>query len=326
MFWRAPKLHRLGVLGINRRNADYVMRYNQRKYYPFADDKLRTKSIAIAAGIAVPDLYGVIETQRDIRNLPQIIDGRQGFVIKPACGSGGNGVLVLSRRGETFRRPDGRVVGHEEMAHHTSNVLSGQYSLGGQPDRAMIEYRVRFDAVFEQVAYHGVPDLRIIVFLGYPVMAMVRLPTRASDGKANLHQGAIGVGIDIARGETLRGVGGTEIVDEHPDTLNPISGIKVPGWDAILELAAGTYELTKLGYMGVDIVLDRERGPLILELNARPGLSIQIANHCGLHGRLREVEGLDGAARSAAERAAYAREHFGVPGSEQAPAPPQISG
>jgi len=144
VFWRAPKLHRLGVLGINRRNADYVMRYNQRKYYPFADDKLRTKSIAIAAGIAVPDLYGVIETQRDIRNLPQIIDGRQGFVIKPACGSGGNGVLVLSRRGETFRRPDGRVVGHEEMAHHTSNVLSGQYSLGGQPDRAMIEYRVRF--------------------------------------------------------------------------------------------------------------------------------------------------------------------------------------
>ncbi len=150
-------------------------------------------------------------------------------------------------------------------------------------------------------------------------MAMVRLPTRASDGKANLHQGAIGVGIDIARGETLRGVAGTEIVDEHPDTLNPISGIKVPGWDSILELAAGTYELTKLGYMGVDIVLDRDRGPLILELNARPGLSIQIANHCGLHGRLREVEGLDGAARSAAERAAYAREHFGVQGRRQWP-------
>lgn len=326
MFWRVPKLYRLGVLGINRRNGEYVMRYNERRYYPFADDKLRTKSIAIAAGIAVPELYGVVETQRDIRRLPDIVNGHEGFVIKPACGSGGNGVLVLSRRGETFRRPDGRIMSFDEMGHHTSNILSGQYSLGGQPDRAMVEYRVRFDEIFEAVAYQGVPDVRIIVFLGYPVMAMVRLPTRASDGKANLHQGAIGVGIDIARGETLRGVGGTEIVDEHPDTLNPISGIKVPGWDAILELAAGTYELTKLGYMGVDIVLDRERGPLILELNARPGLSIQIANHCGLHGRLREVEGLDGAARSAAERAAYAREHFGVPGSEQALAPPQISG
>jgi alpha-L-glutamate ligase-like protein len=310
MFWRAPKLNRLGVLGINRRNRDFVMRYNERKYYPFADDKLRTKSIAIAAGIAVPDLYGVIETQRDIRNLPQILDGRDGFVIKPACGSGGNGVLVLSRRGETFRRPDSRIMGYDEMGHHVSNILSGQYSLGGQPDRAMIEYRVRFDAVFEAVAYHGVPDLRIIVFKGYPVMAMVRLPTRASDGKANLHQGAIGVGIDIARGETLSGVAGTEIVNEHPDTLNPISGIKVPGWDAILELAAGTYELTKLGYMGVDIVLDRDRGPLILELNARPGLSIQIANRCGLHGRLLEIEALEKTERSPAERAAFARERF----------------
>jgi alpha-L-glutamate ligase-like protein len=310
VLWRAPKLRRLGVLGINRRNGDFVMRYNERRYYPFADDKLRTKSVAIAAGIAVPDLYGVIETQRDIRRLAEVVSGRDGFVIKPACGSGGNGVLVLSRRGETFRLPDGRVVDFHQMGHHTSNILSGQYSLGGQPDRAMVEYRVRFDAVFEAVAYQGVPDLRIIVFLGYPVMAMVRLPTRASDGKANLHQGAIGVGIRISNGETLRGVSGNELVDEHPDTLNPIAGLLVPGWTALLELAAGTYELTRLGYLGVDIVLDRDRGPLVLELNARPGLNIQLANHAGLRDRLRKVEALEQRVRSPAERVAYACEEF----------------
>jgi len=200
----------------------------------------------------------------------------------------------------------------DEMGHHTSNILSGQYSLGGQPDRAMVEYRVRFDEIFEAVAYQGVPDVRIIVFLGYPVMAMVRLPTRASDGKANLHQGAIGVGLNIATGETLSGVSGKELVDEHPDTLNPIRGIRVPGWNSILELAAGTYELTKLGFMGVDIVLDRDRGPLILELNARPGLSIQLANRTGLQGRLRTIEALDRTPRPAAERAAFAREQFAV--------------
>jgi alpha-L-glutamate ligase-like protein len=310
VFWRVPKLNRLGVLGINQRNRDYVMRYNHRINYPFADDKLRTKSIAIAAGIAVPDLYGVIGTQREIRRLPELVEGRDGFVIKPACGSGGNGVLVLSRRGETFRRPDGRIIGYDEMGHHTSNILSGQYSLGGQPDRAMIEYRVRFDEVFETVAYQGVPDLRIIVFLGYPVMAMVRLPTRASAGKANLHQGAIGVGIDLARGETLQAVSGNEIVTEHPDTLNPIAGIRVPAWETILTLAAGTYELTKLGYMGVDIVLDRDRGPLILELNARPGLNIQLANRTGLQNRLRAIEGIGKVERTPAERAAWAREKF----------------
>ena len=258
MLWRAFKLRKLGVLGLNRRNSDYVMRYNERRYYPFADDKLRTKSIAIAAGIAVPDLYGVITTQREIRRLPEMVEGRDGFVIKPACGSGGNGVLVLSRRGETFRRPDGR----------------------------------------------------IIVFLGYPVMAMVRLPTRASAGKANLHQGAIGVGINLTLGETLQAVSGTEFVNEHPDTLNPIAGIKVPGWETILTLAAGTYELTKLGYMGVDIVLDRDRGPLILELNARPGLNIQLANRVGLQGRLRAIEAVASDVRTPAERAAFAREQF----------------
>jgi alpha-L-glutamate ligase-like protein len=298
------------VLGINRRNGEFVMRYNKRRYYPFADDKLRTKSIAIAAGIAVPELYGVIETQRDVRRLAQIVEGREAFVIKPACGSGGNGVLVVSRRGDTIRRPDGRVLGFEEMARHASNILSGQYSLGGQPDRAMIEYRVKFDPIFEAVAYQGVPDVRIIVFQGYPVMAMVRLPTRASDGKANLHQGAIGVGIDIATGRTLRAVSGTSLVDEHPDTLNPIAGIEVPGWESILALAAGTYELTHLGYIGVDIVLDRDLGPLILELNARPGLSIQLANREGLGGRLHKVEALTERSASPAERAAYAREQF----------------
>jgi alpha-L-glutamate ligase-like protein len=310
MLWRAWKLHKIGVLGINRRNGEYVMRYNKRRYYPFADDKLRTKSIAIAAGIAVPELYGVIETQRDVRRLAQIVEGREAFVIKPACGSGGNGVLVVSRRGETFRRPDGRVISIEEMARHASNILSGQYSLGGQPDRAMIEYRVKFDPIFEAVAYQGVPDVRIIVFQGYPVMAMVRLPTRASDGKANLHQGAIGVGIDIATGRTLRAVSGTEIVDEHPDTLNPIANIEVPGWESMLTLAAGTYELTHLGYIGVDIVLDRDLGPLILELNARPGLSIQLANREGLHGRLRRIEALVERSPVPAERAAFSRENF----------------
>ena len=41
-------------------------------------------------------------------------------------------------------------------------------------------------------------------------------------------------------------------------------------------------DLAPLGYLGVDIVLDRELGPMMLELNARPGLAIQIANNQGL--------------------------------------------
>ena len=57
-----------------------------------------------------------------------------------------------------------------------------------------------------------------------------------------------------------------------------------------MNLAARSYELTGLGYQGVDLVLDKDKGPLILELNARPGLNIQIANRAGLLTRLQLVE------------------------------------
>src|SRR3546814_11158834 len=99
-------------------------------------------------------------------------------------------------------------------------------------------------------------------------MAMIRLQTRLCDGKANLHQGAIGVGIDLPSGLTRRGVWGTELIREHPDTEHSIVGLQIPQWEHLLRMAASCYELSGLGYVGVDFVLDRTCGPLILELNS----------------------------------------------------------
>jgi alpha-L-glutamate ligase-like protein len=202
-------------------------------------------------------------------------------------------------------------VSGEEVAYHAATILTGIYSLGGLRDSAMIEHRVRFSPLFEAISYQGVPDIRIIVLLGYPIMAMVRLPTRQSDGRGNLHQGAVGVGIDLATGRTLEGVWGTHRIDAHPDTNNPMAGLHVPGWDDFLLLAARCYEITGLGYLGVDIVLDRDLGPLLLELNARPGLNIQIANDGGIMHRASVIEE-DAArgARAARERVAFARAAF----------------
>jgi alpha-L-glutamate ligase-like protein len=162
------------------------------------------------------------------------------------------------------------------------------------------------------VSYQGVPDIRIIVFLGVPVMGMIRLPTRMSDGKANLHQGAVGAGIDLATGTTLTGVWENEIITEHPDTGNSLTGLEIPGWHTLLELAARCYELIGLGYQGVDIVLDKNKGPLILELNARPGLNIQIANRAGLLPRLKQVEQHRECLGSIEERVTFAKERFGT--------------
>lgn len=315
------RLTRAGVVGINARNADYIMRYNRRRLYPLVDDKLKTKALALDAGMAVPELYTVIEHQHDVGKLREKLHGLTDFVMKPAHGSGGDGIVVIQSINERgLRRHDGRFMTYDEARYHASTTLSGQYSLAGIPDKMMIEYRVRFDPLFEKVAYQGIPDIRIIVFQGYPIMSMVRLPTRMSDGKANLHQGAIGVGIDIATGTTRTGSSGNEIVTEHPDTLHTIADLRIPGWDKILDLAARCYDITGLGYLGVDIVLDKDRGPLILELNARPGLNIQIANAAGLGQRLRLIESLATPATTAAERVAYSREHFSMQPTEKAQA------
>ncbi len=313
-FTIARRLRKIGLMGIGQRNADYVLMYNPRKFYPRVDDKLLTKQLAIAAGLPVPELYAVVREEHEIAELHEKIKDKEQFVMKPAHGSGGDGILVVvGRRGDRYRRSNGHLMSRGEFEHHLSNALSGLFSLGGHPDHLLVEYCVQFDPVFDQVSYKGVPDIRIIVFLGYPVMAMVRLPTRLSDGKANLHQGAIGVGIDIPTGLTRRGVWGTEIIREHPDTERSIVGLEIPQWGELLEMAARCYELSGLGYVGVDFVLDRHQGPMILELNARPGLAIQIANGNGLLHRLERVEALKAAGQlstDAAQRVAFARAEF----------------
>jgi alpha-L-glutamate ligase-like protein len=245
--------------------------------------------------------------------LPVWLKDHEDFVIKPAHGSGGEGILVIAGRTHAnYRTVGGLLMTQEEVNHHVFNILGGLYSLGGQTDAALIEYRVRFDTVFDHICYQGVPDVRIIIFLGVPVMAMLRLPTRASGGKANLHQGAIGAGIDLATGATLTGVSRHEIVEEHPDTGNSIQGLAIPHWETLLNIAARCQELTGLGYLGVDLVLDQDLGPLLLELNARPGLAIQIANAAGLMHRVKLVEAHIQELPNASERIAFARAHFGA--------------
>ncbi|MGD2097111.1 MAG: alpha-L-glutamate ligase-like protein [Desulfobacterales bacterium] len=291
MFSLKKQLAEMGVLGINRRNTEYTLKYNSRDRYPLVDDKLQTKELALNAGIAVPELYGVIETEYQVRHFTEMVEPYEDFALKPARGAGGNGILVVTGRvKDMYREVDGSLVTRQEVGYHLSNIIGGIYSLGGQPDKALIEYRVQFDSVFEAISYQGVPDIRVIVFLGVPVMSMVRLPTRMSGGKANLHQGAIGAGIDLASGTTLTAVWRDTIVSEHPDTGNPVTGITIPNWEKLLKIAAQCNELTGLGYIGVDLVLDKDKGPLILEINARPGLNIQIANRAGLLPRLRRVE------------------------------------
>ncbi|MDY6821580.1 MAG: alpha-L-glutamate ligase-like protein [Deferribacterota bacterium] len=305
------RLRKLGILGINKRNAVYILPINSRKYYPLVDNKLETKKLAIEHNIAVPKLYGVIEINRQIKSLEMLIAKLDDFVIKPIRGSQGHGIFVITGRiKDRFVRPDGTLVDLEVLKYHIVNILSGVYSLGGSPDSAMIEYRVKPDPFFDKISFKGVPDVRIIVYKGIPVMAMMRLPTSFSDGKANLHQGAIGVGVSLVNGRTNHAIIGNKFIYEHIDTAVELSGLQVPFWEDSLKIASKCFDFTFLQYIGVDIVVDEDLGPLVLEINARPGLNIQLANACGLEPRLRLIDSLDNIPNDAEKRVNISKDLF----------------
>lgn len=310
------ELNELGILGINNRVGRYILRSNKRSNYPLVDDKVKTAGRAGAWGIPMPENYRVIGSFGDLKLLPELLTGRDSFVIKPANGSQGNGIIVINHvkvdeSGElTFVRSSGKEMGLDEIRHHISSILSGLYSLSGLPDTAIIQQKLNMHPVFNFYSYGGIPDIRVIVFMGYPVMSMVRLPTKDSDGKANLHQGAIGAGLNLRDGKTNNAVIKNQVVETHPDTGHKILGLELPYWNEILELAARCYDMVELGYLGVDIVLTPEHGPILLELNARPGLAIQIANLQGLVPRLEKVRAEAQSGLSAKERVRLAQTWF----------------
>lgn len=311
----SPKaLRSLGIVGMNRRNISFIGEHNKRRNYRLVDDKLLTKKIALDKGsIPVPPLYGVVEYLFQIEDFLDQLQQYHGFVIKPVQGSGGKGILVVTgRNGDNFIKSSGEEVDSSDLRHHITNILAGLYSLGGRNDRAMVEGLIDFDEGLKSYSFKGVPDIRVIVFQGVPLMAMMRCATEKSDGKANLHQGAVGVGLDIATGKSVHAVQHGVLVSEHPDTHADFSLLEVPYWDKILELAASCNALTGLGYIGADIVIDSKQGPMLLELNARPGLAIQVANQAGLIHRMDKAKEIVNHTNVPEERIALAKKAFAV--------------
>ncbi len=311
-WFRTPKeLRAMGVVGINMRNARFLLPNNPRKLYQNVDNKLRTKALAEERGLEVPLTYLVIQSPADVSSMAKILAQYDSFVMKPARGSGGKGVLVIDHRdGNSYVKPSGSKLTEAELSHHAENILAGLYSLGGNRDCALIEYRVTPAKVLTEISFQGAPDIRIVMLHGYPVMAMLRAATKESDGRANLHQGAIGIGIDLATGRSVRAVHHGNPVFKHPDLKTPLIGVQMPEWDKILEIAVTCHEMTGLGYLGVDLMIDETIGPLMIEVNARPGLAIQMANGVGLRNRLEPVleRHKSHFGESAAERIAFSRD------------------
>jgi len=294
------------ILGLNRRNQDYIRPYNPPSAKRIADNKILTKKVLAKENIKTSEVYKLVRNKQQLRfldwdSLPK------SFVIKPNQGTGGNGIIVFygKKKGQyAWIRPNGEVMTRNDIILHIENILEGRFSMGNKKDIAIIEERVKTDPLLKQYSYKGVPDIRVICFNGVPIMAMTRIPTKRSNGTANLHSGAICTGIDIATGITTYSMQmktNSPFSDTYEDIETTqdlkenkiLSGIHIPEWDTILEIALICQKVSKLGYIGVDIALDAEHGPIVFELNARPGLGIQVANKAGLRWRLEKVKDVE---------------------------------
>lgn len=287
-------------LTMNERNKVYL-RKNTPKGKAIADSKFETKKILKENGVQVPEL---IKRFIEIEELESFRweDLEGNFVIKPESGYGGEGILIVKERGRwagEWEKMTGEMISTQDLKMHCQEILAGRYSLHSAPDKVLVEERIKIHPLFLALTGTGTPDIRVIVYNLVPVMAMFRIPTKESEGKSNLQQGAIGLGIDLATGITtfgVKGKGGSilKIYDRNKKKFRKVNGIKIPFWKEILETAIKCQQaIPTLGFVGVDVVLDKDKGPEVLEVNARPGLSIQVCNKAGLKGRMEKIDEIE---------------------------------
>ncbi len=308
------------VLTMTVRNREFVDKYNPPGLMALLG-KDAAKSLLLPLGIPVAQTYMVLKELSDMARFHEWLGERNSFAMKPGSGYGGEGILlVLGRDGSRFSTNLGPMEASQIEAR-AIQILDGEFH-GGQKDTVVVEELLVQDKRLKDIVPLGLADFRVICFLGYPVMAMMRIPTKRSGGKANIHLGAVAAGIRISTGTIVHSVWGGLPQPEHPDSGATILDRKIPLWDEILEIAAEAQRLTGLGFSGVDVVLDAKRGPVVMEINRRPGLEVQNANAAGLLLRLRIMEGRVKAELPVEERVRIVKEldaeNWRIPGEKPA--------
>jgi len=269
------------VLSMNQRNLEYIYPNNTRRDFPIADNKLLTKKVLAKVGVSVPETYVSYSSFFEMRNMAQDLVAYDSFVIKPAQGSGGGGIVVMgSKYKDGWKTLGGTFYSLADIKKHIADIIFGVYSFG-LSDHAIIEAKIEQHVALNQLSPFGLTDVRIILCKHQPVLAMLRVPTKESDGKANLHQGALGVGIDVETGSATYATHYGEAIECHPDTQVSLQGFSLPFWQSIVQMSIKAAESVPLKYLGVDLVVSRDK-PLVLEVNVRPGIEIQNANMIGM--------------------------------------------
>jgi hypothetical protein len=182
-------------------------------------------------------------------------------VVKPNRGHRGNNVLIADRRdGDGWLRTSGHALPLRVARDHLRLVLDGESS-GRDRDAALFEPLIRTDGELGRLSYQGLPDICVICEHDQPRLAMLRLPTSRSGGRAHLHQGAVGAAVDIDTGRAVAARIGRHAVDVHPDTHARLLGSRVPAWGQARNAASRCGPATGLHHAGADVVVAQGRGP-----------------------------------------------------------------
>jgi alpha-L-glutamate ligase-like protein len=278
------------VLTMTVRNREFVGKYNPPGLMAQLS-KAEVKALLLPLGIPVASTYMVLQNRSDLDKFREWLRQHDTFVLKPSSAYGGEGILLVhDRRGDSYDTNNGSM-NASQIETHALSILDGNFH-GGQNDTAVVEELLMQHEGLREISPLGLADFRVISFLGYPVMTMMRIPTEVSGGKANIHMGAVAAGVRISTGVIFHSVWAALPSPEHPDTGTTLLGQHIPLWEEILQVASEAQRLTGLGYAGVDVALDSKKGPVVMEVNRRPGLEIQNANAAGLLRRLRIIEDL----------------------------------
>lgn len=302
---------------MNQRNNIYVKEFNPDRGIRLANNKEQTKKFLSQRSIPVPKTFIHIKTRQEWFHFDAWELPVKSFVVKPNKGSKWQGIFVVNdyRKRENIQTKKttlgkinlyekqiedfgyefsigGKRINEIDFKKKAGGIFQGLFSSLGKPDTMLVEDKLIPWAEFELFCQYGLADLRIIMFNLVPVIAMLRVPTKESGGKANLAQGGIGLGVDVVTGKinTLYWQG-KSYTSAFPEEWSQFKNKKIPYRQEILEYSANAQYFVNSWYLGMDWVVT-SKWPKLLEINARAWLEIQNITGKSLLNIMKKIEDL----------------------------------
>lgn len=317
------------ILWINKRNNTYIKEFNPQKGIRLANNKNQTKKFLIQRGIPVPQTLFHFKSRQSWLSFNFNDFHNPTFVIKPNKGSKWTWIFVIKewRKSSINNNKDNKKnsnlskiinwinvlfqreekildswyefliwntwITEQELKKEVVGIFDGKYSSTNRADTIILEDRLIPWPWFEEFCEYGLADMRVILFNLVPIIAMLRMPTKESWGKANLAQWGIGLWLDIVTGKiTSLYRRWQSYTNEFPSEWKHFKNKKIPYWQEIIQYSANAQYFVNIWYLWMDRVITK-KWPKLLEINARAGLEIQNITGKPLLSIMKKIEDID---------------------------------